>query len=223
MADKFERIEKKYLITEQELNLLLTCFNGHLSMDKYGVQTIVSIYFDDPFHYNVSCSLSSPVYKEKLRLRSYGTPKDDTKVFLELKKKYKGIVYKRRVELPYKEVLEYLETGKPGDSQIFKEIDYTKKLFNMQPAIYIAYDRFALCNQEDTIRITFDTNIRFRLDNLTLSNDSNTINYWEDKMYLMEIKTNGAMPQWMVDALNSNKIYPSTFSKYGKIFEKFLA
>ena len=152
----FERIEKKYLLPETVFRRLLPELRKHMADDVYGRYTISNIYFDTEQFDLIRASLEKPVYKEKLRLRCYGTPSEDGKVFVEIKKKYKGIVYKRRITLSLKEARRYLVYGIRPDmtdwkftrQQIFREIDYMKERYGLRPAAFIAYDRIALAGTD---------------------------------------------------------------------------
>ena len=125
--DIFERIEKKYRITAAQKEAVLREIGGRLLEDRFCRSTIQSLYLDTPDHRIIRNSIEAKghsVYKEKIRVRSYGTPGREDKVFFELKKKYKGIVYKRRVCMTLAEAERYLEEGIcPKDSQIMREID----------------------------------------------------------------------------------------------------
>ena len=100
----FERYEKKYFLTPAGQKALLQTIAPYIKMDFYGKYTICNLYYDTPDWRLIRASLAKPVYKEKLRVRSYGVPAPDGKVFAELKKKYKGVVYKRRITVPAAEV-----------------------------------------------------------------------------------------------------------------------
>lgn len=220
----FEREEKKYVISRAEFNEILPVLTEHMVWDKYGKQTINSLYFDDEFHLSIQKSISKPVYKEKLRLRSYGTPNQEDLVYLELKKKYRGVVYKRRLEMTLGEANTYLQEGTVKcNSQIFREIDYIRNLYNLKPAVFIAYERVALIGMAEGLRITFDTDVRFRTNDLCLQHENDTTPLTDKDSYVMEIKTPDVLPFWLAKLLNSKKIYPMSFSKYGKIYEKYLA
>lgn len=161
------------------------------------------------------------MYKEKLRLRSYGIPQDNDKVYLEIKKKWKGVVYKRRVSMTLEESNRYINHGiKPTtDCQILREIDYFISFYKPNPKVYLAYDRMALyCMEDPNIRITFDKNIRSRNTNLDLANGDYGNYLLEKDNYLMEIKVPGAYPLWLADILSKLEIYPKSFSKYGKVY-----
>ena len=120
----FRRIEKKYLLTPTQYNALRRRIDGYLEPDEYGRSTVMSLYLDTPDHRLIRSSIEAVDYKEKLRLRSYGTPRPDSRVFLELKKKFDGVVYKRRVSLTLRQADAYIRSGiKPFDSQIFRELD----------------------------------------------------------------------------------------------------
>ena len=96
----FERRELKYRITDAQRAALEAAFDARMVPDEHGESTICNIYYDTADYRLIRASLEKPAYKEKLRLRSYGVTEPGGEVFLELKKKYKGIVYKRRITPP---------------------------------------------------------------------------------------------------------------------------
>lgn len=220
----FERIEKKYLMTASQKNELLKAISKYIVQDEYGLHTICNIYYDTEDYSLIKTSLEKPVYKEKLRLRSYGIPSLDSKVFLEIKKKYDGVVYKRRIDLTLKEAYDYLGNHiRPSleNRQIFKEIDYFMNFYQPKASMYIAYDRRAYYGVLDPeFRMTIDTNIRSRDYDLRLEKGDQGNPLFMDELYLMEIKVRGALPMWIVKSLSELKIYPTSFSKYGQIFTK---
>lgn len=222
----FERVEKKYLISDNKFNLLMKRIEPYMTKDKYGIHTICNIYYDTDTYGLIRNSIEKPSYKEKLRLRSYGIPHKSDEVFLELKKKYDNTVFKRRISLTLKEAETYLENGiKPHkDSQILREIDYFINFYKPEKKIFIAYDRVALFGNEDTnLRITFDMNIRSRLYDLDLSKGDYGKSIDNFNNYLMEIKTSCALPLWLANILSELEIYPVSFSKYGAIYKQDLA
>ncbi len=222
----FKRIEKKYLLTLEQHSAFMSLIGDKIIPDEHGKSTIQSLYLDTPDFRLIRASIDAKgykesEYKEKLRLRSYGVPKDDSKVFLEIKKKFKGVVYKRRVSMRMAEAIRYFETGeKPKDSQIMREIDYAMHYYGQpKPAALLCYEREAYYIKDlPSHRITFDTGVRYRdfsLD-LRLGNKGEVIQ--PPNTVLMEIKTDGAMPLWLSSALDQCKIYPATFSKYGTAY-----
>lgn len=223
--DVFKRYEKKYMLNEQQHQALMQQLKGYMTKDRYGLHTIGNVYFDTENYELIRASLEKPVYKEKLRLRSYGVPKPGDNVFLELKKKFKGIVYKRRGQLTLEEAQRYLVLGEQpaGDSQIIHETDWFLKSYRPVPKVYIAYDRTALFGQEDeNLRITFDQNIRFRESHLDLSKGHWGNPLLEPGKILMEIKIPGAMPLWLSRLLSGLEIFPTSFSKYGTCYKEHL-
>ena len=222
----FERTEKKYLLTKEQYDALLEKSKGKIEADEYGLTSICNIYFDTEDSELIRNSIEKPIYKEKLRLRSYGVPESETsKVFLEIKKKFDGVVYKRRVAMTYKEAEEYLKNHVVPNvnPQILKEIDYIISYYNLKPKLFLAYDRIAYYGVDDKeLRITFDKNIRSREDNLSLFAGSDGTMLLEDDYLLMEIKSNGAMPLWLTNLLSELHIYPLSFSKYGNIYKQSL-
>lgn len=224
MADQtvFKRYEKKYFLTREQEAEFLKRIEGKMKLDKYGEHTICNIYFDTPNFDLARRSIEKPVYKEKLRLRSYGVPNSpDYKVFVELKKKYDGVVYKRREQMTLEEAEDYLyEGGHPEkDSQILRELDWFLKTNPVRPAVYLAYDRRAFAGVwEPEFRLTIDRNIRARHKQLNLSDGAVGESIIPDNMSLMEIKIPGVMPLWMAQILSDMKIYPASFSKYGTYY-----
>ena len=215
-----DRFEIKYLLNKGDYNLLINKIKDYLVKDKYFKETIYNIYFDSDDYTLINRSLDKPIYKEKIRMRSYDKTNDSTNIFLEIKKKYIKNSNKRRVVISYKDYLDYINYGiiPKCDKQIMNEIDYCFKRYKLKPKIKILYDRLAYSLKgDDTFRITFDTNIRYSNDNMDFNNDDNII-FMSD--YIMEIKTFSGIPLWLNKILNSLNIYPTSYSKVGKIYEE---
>ncbi|MBR3306167.1 MAG: polyphosphate polymerase domain-containing protein [Lachnospiraceae bacterium] len=222
MAGVFKRTEKKYLLDPEKKKEFLNSLGDRAVPDIYGAYTISNIYLDTEDNELIRNSLDKPVYKEKLRLRSYLTPKAEDTVFLEMKKKWLGTVYKRRVELSYGEATAYLEKEiypEARDCQILREIDYMIKYYRLRPDTFMAYDRRAYVVKEDEdIRFTIDERIRSRKTELKLDKGDAGRELLPSGMALLEIKAPGALPLWFTDILSELKIYSGSFSKYGKSY-----
>ena len=221
----FNRIEKKYLLNETQYQAMRKALEPYMQVDNYGLHTIRNIYFDTKENELVRRSIEKPKYKEKFRIRCYGQPKEESDIFLEIKKKYNGLVNKRRMTLKPDEAKAYLADGKVPEKQgqIFHEIDFFLKRYALKPALYLAYDRIALFGNEDhEFRVTFDQNIRSRNENLTLFSDEDTTELLEPGYHLMEVKVLNAMPLWFVKILSELEIRNTSFSKYGCIYQKQL-
>jgi len=218
----FKRYELKYLITEKQKEIIKNEMKAYMQADEFGKSTICNLYFDTDNSLLIRRSTDKPLYKEKLRVRSYGVPTEDSPVFIELKKKYNSVVYKRRVSLPEKEAYEYLEHDEEFiDNQIIHEIDYFKKYYGqLAPAIFLSYDREAFYAKDDhDFRMTFDTNIIWRNYDLNLTKGIYGNYLLDDNQVLMELKTSKAIPLWLVKILSNNHIYKTSFSKYGKAYQ----
>ena len=217
----FQRVEEKYLITKEQKDNLLKEIGNNLEKDKYFKSSIHNIYFDTDNSDLIINSLEKPIFKDKFRIRSYGCPMKDDYVFLEMKTKYNGIVGKRRIKMKLKEIDLYLTNKKTSNNLILNEIIYYYNYYKLKPAIYIAYDResYKGIDNED-LRITFDSNLRSRRDNLTFKANKKMKSYFDEDLYIMEIKTNLSLPMWLVKYLSFNKIFPTSFSKYGKVYER---
>ena len=218
----FNRYEKKYLIPHDIYIELRERLEPYMSVDQYGLHTICNIYYDTTNYDLIRRSIEKPIYKEKLRLRSYGIPTLDSTVFLEIKKKYNKIVNKRRIQLTLQEAYDYIENGiQPSiHNQISNEIDFFLKRYSLRRGIYIAYDRIALFQKENPdFRVTFDHNIRSRTVNMGLENGDKGTLLLQSGYYLMESKILGSTPLWFSHILSDLNIYPVSFSKYGNIYK----
>ena len=225
MQKTFKRYEKKYMLDERQYKQISDKLKQHMDEDAYGNYSIRNLYFDTDNFEIIRRSAEKPIYKEKLRVRCYGTPESCDTVFLELKKKYRSEVYKRRISITLAEYEDFIIRGvKPGRSeQILNEIEYFLKLYRLYPRIYIAYDRTAFTGKDDkSLRVTFDKNIRFRNSELSLKSDDKVTKILPDDHYIMEIKAPGAMPMWLCDILNELRIFPQSFSKYGYCYQNYL-
>ncbi len=221
----FNRYEKKYMLTRQQYEAIRQRMEPYMEKDQYGLHTIRNIYYDTEDDELIRTSLEKPKYKEKFRVRCYGEPNAESNYFLEIKKKYKGIVNKRRIVMKPQEAKAYLENGeKPKEqSQIFREVDYVWNHYQLMPKVYLAYDRIALFGKEDAeFRVTFDQNIRSRDFDLLLEKDTDTTKLLKDGYYLMEVKISNAMPLWFVKVLTELEIHSTSFSKYGNVYRRNL-
>ena len=218
----FNRYEKKYLMPEAVYLALRERLTPRMQVDEYGLHTICNIYYDTPDDDLIRRSIEKPVYKEKLRLRSYGIPDLETTVFLEIKKKYNKIVNKRRIPLTLQQAYDYVEHGiRPEqDSQILREIDFFLERYPLQRSVYLAYDRIAMVQKDNPdFRITFDQHIRSRQVDMGLEKGDSGKLLLPEGCYLMESKIMGATPLWFAQILSELDIYPVSFSKYGNIYK----
>lgn len=223
----FQRKETKYLLNPQQYQQLKTILDQHLIADEYGKHTIMSLYFDTDDYEMIRHSIEKPVYKEKFRIRSYGVPVADTTVFLEIKKKVKGIVYKRRIAMTYQEALLFMAKGRitscTESPQIIEEINWLMRRKALQPKVMIAYDRLAYRDDDrEDFRITFDEDIRYRRTELDISQGDFGELVAPEIGRLMEVKALGAYPLWFSKALNDLAIYKASFSKYAQTYQRHI-
>ena len=222
----FNRYEQKYMLDADTFKKVLSVMDEHMVLDKYNLNhrpyTISNIYFDTDDDLLIRTSLSKPKYKEKLRLRSYGVPNGDSKVFMEIKKKFNGIVNKRRTVLTLSEAYDFMSSGIPPtpqeymNTQVLKEITYFLKCYSLKPKLYLAYDRIAYFEKgNNDLRISFDQNIRTRRYDVALEDGDYGEKLLPDGLYLMEIKASRSMPLWLTEMLAKYNIKRRSFSKYG--------
>ena len=217
----FKRYEKKYCLTKAQQRIILEGMQPYMKKDAYGEYTICNIYYDTDDWRLIRTSLEKPIYKEKLRVRSYGTPTDNGSVFVEIKKKYDGVVYKRRVTAGANEIQSFLNGICPAEQydQIGQEILWFQRFYRTRPKVFIGYDRLAFAGIDDPeLRITFDTNLRWRTTDLDLrcgDYGAPISGYGE---VLMEVKIPDAAPLWLSRLLAEAKAYPTSYSKYGACY-----
>lgn len=222
----FKRYELKYMLTAQQKDTILKAMDPYMALDKYGRTTIRNIYFDTDDYRLVRRSIEKPAYKEKLRIRSYAQADENSTVFVELKKKHDGVVYKRRIALSHQQALEWICQGSacPVDTQISREIDYFIDFYgNPKPTVFLSYEREAYYERSGgNFRVTFDDHILFRQTDLSLMSPVYGTPILHEGMVLMELKCSGGVPLWMAKILSQEKIYKTSFSKYGTAYEQLM-
>ncbi|MGL4336637.1 MAG: polyphosphate polymerase domain-containing protein [Turicibacter sp.] len=229
----FRRYEKKFLLTQQQYDALIPKLLEEMEPDLYcrggKNYSIYNVYYDTKAHDVIRHSISKPYYKEKLRLRSYHIPtSQNDKVFLELKKKINGIVTKRRVVLTLEEAVRFVTyQEKPAtrdymSEQVINEIDYYLQQHEIIPSVFVSYSRCAFFGKQDKdFRLTFDSQIITRRDELNLKLGSFGEELLERNQYLMEVKILGAIPIWFTTILSELEIYNTHFSKYGQEYMNY--
>lgn len=222
----FKRYELKYMLTVQQAQDIREIMLGHMSPDDYGITTIRNLYYDTSSYRLIRHSMEHPVYKEKLRLRTYQTASQEDDIFVELKKKYKHVVYKRRLTMPQNQALCWLSGNSAlcPDGQIGQEIEYFRRYYgDLTPAAFLSYRRQAWYSLSgDDFRVTFDWDILSRRDDLLLSSEPYGAALLDPDHILMEIKTSGAIPLWMTHHLTHAQIYKTSFSKYGTAYRQLI-
>jgi hypothetical protein len=229
----FNRYEKKYMVDERTFKKLQSRLSDYMELDsnskKQGTYTVGTIYYDTPDSYLIRNSLQKPDYKEKLRLRSYGTPEMDSRVYIEIKKKFRGLVNKRRSALPLGEAYRFLSTGEIPDrgygmnKQVLAEIQYILEHYDLRPKTMLFYERRAFFGADSRdLRVSFDTDITTRRADLRLESGIYGNKLLPDGQWLMEIKTSASIPMWMCRILSDCRLYPVSFSKYGNEYKASL-
>lgn len=221
----FRRYEKKYYVTAEQAEALLQKIGDRIRPDEYGETVICNLYYDTPDYLLIRRSLDKPLYKEKLRLRCYSVPKEDSVAFIEIKKKFAKVVYKRRLDTTYKRAVNYLKTGDINASgQIKNELDWFLKSYkNLAPSTAVFYTRKAFFDKENPeLRITVDKDIKWRREDLDLTLGAYGERLIPEGYRLLEIKIPGVMPLWLAHVLSELNIFPNSFSKYGKAFLSFI-
>ena len=219
------RYELKYLLDRGQTAFLVSALRGRMEPDRYGKTSIASLYYDTPDRRLIRASLDKPAFKEKIRLRSYGPASETSPVFLELKRKASGIVYKRRVQTTIPLVEKFFagsgDICAPG--QINREITYFRDYYKtLVPACLIIYDREAFFEPGGDLRLTIDFNPRYRVDHLDLTSSMDGLPLRPPGHTILEVKVQEAMPLWLTHILDAGQIYKNSFSKYGEAFRQQL-
>ena len=222
----FQRTELKFLLTAEQKKKILEEMEPYMALDQYGRTTIRNIYFDTDDYRLIRRSIEKPVYKEKLRIRSYQKATPNSTVFVEVKKKYKSVVYKRRLPLTEEAAMDWV-TGKMQcreDTQISREIDYFLRFYKtLHPVVFLSYEREAYyCKDGGDFRVTFDDRILCRQEELSLEADIWGTPLLPEGKVLMELKCAGGIPLWMTRVLSREHIYKTSFSKYGTAYQTII-
>lgn len=230
----FNRYEKKYRIKHEVYLELRKRLEAYMEADAHSKNgdfyTICNIYYDTAQNDLIRTSIEGKIYKEKLRLRSYGVvASPEGKVYLEIKKKYNKLVNKRRTTLKLQEAYEYIQTKQKPEwkpymnGQVLSEIDYFIHRMELEPKLFLSYDRCAMFGKEDKdFRITFDRNITTRRYDLGLEYGVYGEKLLPEDEWIMEVKIDKAMPLWLTKILSELHIYPASFSKYGTEYKQYL-
>ena len=225
-VDVFRRRELKFLLDEGQRKALEALMEARMVPDKYGRKTICNLYYDTDDFRLIRHSLEKPVYKEKLRLRSYGRIGPGVDVFLEMKKKYKGIVYKRRIAVTQEQAFAFMERRSPlpKDCQIGRELRYFRDLYgSLSPKVYISYERLAWFDPNDGgFRVTLDWDVEYRTKDLDLYLPTGGKKILEPGQSLLEVKASGGIPLWMSKFLSEQGLSQQSFSKYGRAYQELL-
>ncbi len=222
----FKRYELKYILSLEQKAKILTAMSPYMHIDGYGLTAIRNIYFDTDDHRLIRRSIEKPVYKEKLRIRSYSQATSDSTVFVELKKKYENVVYKRRLPLCWQDAIAWASREKacPKDTQISREIDYFIDFYGkLRPSVLLSYEREAYYDTGGgDLRITFDSNMLCRQVDMSLCSPIYGDPIFPKDSVLMELKCSGSLPLWMVRTLSREGIFKTSFSKYGNAYRTLI-
>ena len=222
----FKRYELKYLLDKEQKIRVIEAMQPFMEIDSYGKTSIQNIYFDTDDYRLIRHSIEKPLYKEKLRVRSYSRTEEKNQVFVELKKKYKKVVYKRRISMDEETALKWLsgEMYIEEQNQIEKEISYFLSYYKeLKPKLFLSYNREAYFGKEESdFRVTFDENVQCREHELSFGSLAGGISVLDRDKLLMEIKCSGGIPIWMTEILSKEKLYKTSFSKYGTAYRMII-
>ena len=205
----FKRYEIKYLLTDEQRGRLAREMESRMVADEWGPSTVCNVYYDTPSHLLVRRSAEHPDYKEKVLIRSYGIAHEGDPVFVELKKKFDGVVYKRRASMEAGRAQALLAgQGDPHD-QIERELDFTCRRYGgLVPSFYSGYDREAFYARDDReFRMTVDRRVRSRTHDMVLTATDEAEQFLDDGLSLLEVKAAGAIPLWLVRFFSAERIY----------------
>lgn len=222
----FTRKEQKYLISLEQYHELVKRMSPYMRSDKYGVDgryTVTSLYFESPHHHIYFETKNKLKFRQKLRLRVYDHTDLTGNAFFEVKQKHKKVVNKRRMVLPLREAYRYLkndatssiETYITSNTQVFKEIDHFRQLYELYPEMIISYDRHALhAILDPELRVTFDFNLRCRNDDLLLEHGPHGEYFIDENLVVLEVKVNHSVPLWLTRMLQELACEQRSASKY---------
>ena len=217
----FERYELKYILKRSEYEAFKNELKNYMSVDKYGISTIQSIYYDTNNSLLIRNSMEKTGFKEKVRLRSYGLISDNSECFLEIKRKANDLVYKRRIPLLEEDAINFMNYKEEiNNTQIAKELTYIRNYYkSLKPMCLIIYERESFFKEDSEVRVTFDFNPRYRVNNLNLHTSLDGERLLDDDLVLMEIKVLHNMPLWLTNLITKYHLRKGSISKYGRAYQ----
>ncbi len=224
----FNRYELKFILDKSMAQEMIQALKGHVMLDQYGdgegFYRIINLYYDTEDHLFFHETVNRQEFRQKLRLRAYNKVSIDTPVFLEIKKKYDGVVYKRRTMLTLQDAYAFLAKGQEqqdysvydaSNVQILGEVAFLKRFYSLAPKVVVSYDRQAFLGiKENDLRITFDSNLRKRESDLKLESGPWGELFMDASSYILEIKVNGRIPLWLAQILSGFQCWRQGYSKY---------
>lgn len=221
----FKRYELKYVLDRNQYKTVEQALQKHMVPDRFGHSSIRNLYFDTEDFLLARRSIEKPLYKEKLRFRSYGSADAEKEIFVELKRKYEGVVYKRRLSMPSQKAMGWFSgTEEPPSSQIGEEIDFFRTRYQgIRPAMYLSYERDSYASTDESdLRITIDSRILSRTEDVDLSLEPSGNEVLPEGYRVMEIKTMYGYPKWLTELLSDCNLYKTSFSKYGNAYKEMI-
>jgi len=226
----FNRIEKKYLLSPSIAGLLKAQISFYIPCDEKAIQSpfISSIYFDNKVWKCFWDHKNKINPRFKIRFRRYSNRNEsNSKGFLEIKSKVYSSTIKDRIKIDYEHldfVSEHPFSPELQSSNQRIEVNnyegtYYKilreiKTHQLEPVVNILYRREAFENLERTLRITFDTNLKFkRINGINASSIINPLTL-TDQFYVMEVKYSSKLPNWLSSLVKSYELKKQRFSKY---------
>lgn len=226
----FNRFELKYIIRANQIESLSKDLEPYTEVDPYAAKNggyrITSLYYDTVDYQCYWQKLDGTNYRRKLRIRIYGDSIASTQpCFVEIKEKRDLVTRKRRMDLPYSIAETFCYTGDIPDECITEknqalvdEIRHIAFSFQMQTACIVSYNRLPLNGHGDynpDLRITFDTNMRGRIHDLTLTSNCQTMRYFmPPTSCIFEVKVDKTLPHWLLEIMAKHQLVSRRFSKY---------
>lgn len=225
---RFNRFELKYVLSlnaaEGFRRELLAFLQPDAHGDAGGSYAVASLYYDSPDYRCYWEKLEGLRFRRKLRIRHYETPAaltPDTPVFVEIKQRINRVTQKRRVLLPYgdarrlcdaRELAEY----PPRDQRVVDEIYAMLWEYDLRPTSVVSYARRAYIGTEYDVglRVTFDTNLRCRAQDLQLHDQQVGRLMTSPDQVVMEVKVNERIPYWLTELIARHNFRLTRISKY---------
>jgi hypothetical protein len=173
-------------------------------------------------------------YRRKLRVRVYGdqTVTPDTPCFVEIKQRHNRTIQKKRVVLSYSSAIDLCEAGTGVNrlpdvaGAVIEEVKYLCSTLRLRSACIVSYDRLAFNGAEydPGLRVTFDTNLKCRVHDLSLLPQGCAQNRYfiPPEWCIMEIKANGCVPYWLAKLTGEYHCTLRRISKYCTALEQCL-
>ena len=231
-----QRFELKYLISEETALRVREFVQCYLDFDEYSVgkpnysYAVHSVYLDTDDLKTYWDTINGDKNRFKLRMRFYSAH-PDTPIFFEMKRRMNNCMLKQRgaVQQRYISTLlsgqlpqrDYLVSNNPNHFAALQNICRLINQLNAKPKIHIAYEREAYVNEDDTVRLTMDREVRAEPNlDMTITTHMERPHRSFSPDVILELKFTNRFPDWFGYLVRVFNVMQCGAAKYVESIQK---